>query len=180
MPSGLEITEIEPDKKTAITKQNLQHLEQVYELQPFLFLKKVSISSTDSPPTTAMLNIGTRFAHKPNKLLSQLLHEQLHVWLRLNTSKTAFALAELKKIYPRIPSETRAQDRFSVYPHLIVCYLEYEALTFYLGRKQATQILTELMRKDKILPWVYFQVLKKNFAIKQIVKRYELLPPPLI
>lgn len=177
---GFEITEAIPDKKTAMVKQNLLHLAQVYDLKPVLFNKKIITSSTPVPTNGNSLFINTMFFESPSKLLSQLLHAEVHAWVMLNRKKVSPAVIDLKVIYPKIAGETIPGDKVSGYVHLIICYLELKLLEFYLGEKQSKMIIGEFIKKDKILPWTYYQVINKNFAIKQVVEKHQLLPPPLI
>ncbi len=178
-PSGIEVVEVKPDKWTALTKQNLLHLLQVYDLSPFLYTKQVQIESKVIPHSHPVLTLNTRHSEKPKKILSVFLHEQLHWWLTANQQKTDAAIKELKKIYPNAPV-TKAVGPHSTYVHLIVCYLELKALSFYLGKKEGREVISSVMRDDKIYPWIYFQVLNKDFAIAKVVKKYGLLPSPLL
>lgn len=178
-PSGLEVKEIQPNKWTSITKQNLLHLAQVYDLSPFLYTKKIHIQSQVIPHSHPVLTLNTRNAENPKKILSTFLHEELHWWLSgKNDKPTNLAIAELKKIYPKVPAINK-NGPHSTYLHLIVCFLELEALEHYLGKKEARGVITNIMRKDKIYTWVYYQVLYKDFAIRQLVKKHKLLPPVL-
>ncbi|HXH74328.1 MAG TPA: hypothetical protein VNJ08_05140 [Bacteriovoracaceae bacterium] len=177
---GLEITEVSPDKQTAITKQNLYHLAQVYELEPFLFAKKIRINAIEEPGPSNILTVHTRYANQPNKLLSQWLHAELHFWARLNAKKMAAAIQELKTLYPNPSLESKPGDNYSIFPHLIICFLEFEALAYFLGKNQAISIITDFMKDDKILPWTYSQVLTNSDPIRKIIEKYELMPAPLI
>lgn len=177
-PSGLEVSEVKPDKGTALTKQNLLHLLQVYDLTPFLFTKTVKIEPMVIPHSHPVLTLNTRNAEKPKKILAVFLHEQLHWWLAANQQKTDAAIKELRKIYPNAPV-TKALGPQSTYLHLLVCYLELRAVSFYLGKKEGRDVITSIMKHDKIYPWVYFQVLNKDFAIARIVRENGLLPPVL-
>lgn len=177
-PSGLVVTETNPNKWTALTKQNLLHLAQVYDLSPFLYTKTIKIESRVIPHSHPVLTLNSRNAEAPKKLLSVFLHEQLHWWLTNNKVQTDLAIKELKKIYPKAPV-TKSMGPNSTYLHLIVCYLELKAVSFYLGKKEGREVISSIMNKDKIYPWIYNQVLNKDFAIQKIVKKHKLLPPPL-
>lgn len=176
--SELKITEINPNKWTALTKQNLHHLVQVYDLTPLLFTRNIQIQSQVIPTSHPVLTLNTRNAEHPKKLLSSFLHEQFHWWGGMNQENFKLAVKELKKIYPTAPA-TKGSGPDSTFVHLIICYLERQALAFYLGDKEAKEIITAIMKKDKIYPWIYYQVLNKDFAIKKVVQKYKLLPPPL-
>ncbi len=177
-PLGLEIVEITPNKWTAITKQNMLHLAQVYDLRPFLFTKKIHLQSQVIPHSHPVLTINTRNAENPKKLLSVWLHEELHWWTVQNSKNVNLAIRELKKIYPNAPA-TKSSGANSTFLHLIVCHLELKALGFYVGDKESREIITDVMKKDKIYPWIYYQILYKDHAIKRIVRKYKLIPPPL-
>lgn len=167
----LTIVEVNPDKWTAITKQNLLHLTQVYDLSPFLYTKELQIDPKAVPHSHPVLTLNTRHAENPKKILSALLHEELHWWLIQNQQNTNLAVSELRKILPGHPESTHLE--------LIISYLEERAMEYYLGNKGAKEVITSLMKKDKVRPWVYYQILYNDFAIKNVVKKYNLLPPHL-
>lgn len=177
-PSGLNIVEVKPNKWTAIMKQNMLQLAQVYDLRPFLFTKKIQIQSHVIPHSHPVLTMNTRHAENPKKILSVWMHEELHWWLEKNPKETALAVKELKKIYPQAPRGQGASTD-STFTHLLVCYLEMRALALYVGEKESKVIIEDIMKKDKMYPWVYYQVLYKNFAIKKVLTKHKLIPPPL-
>lgn len=177
-PSGLKVIEIQPNKWTALTKQNLLHLAQVYELTPFMYTKLVHIQSKVVPHSHPVLTLNTKNAEHPNKILSTFLHEELHWWAEINKKNTDEAITYLKKRYPKAPA-MKGKTQHSTYLHMIVCYLELKALSFYLGKKEARGIISSIMRKDKIYPWIYQQVLYKDKFISYAVKKNKLIPPIL-
>lgn len=159
-------------------KQNMLQLAQVYDLRPFLYTKRINIESMIIPHSHPILTLNTRSAEKPKKILSVWMHEELHWWMDKNPKATTAAIKELKKIYPNAP-KGMGQYENSTLLHLMVCYLEKKTLAFYVGEKEAKSIIEEIMRKDKLYPWIYYQVLNKDFAIKKVIKKYKLVPPPL-
>lgn len=177
-PSGLNIVEVKPNKWTAITKQNLLQLTQVYDLRPFLFTRKVKIQSRVIPHSHPVLTLNTRNAENPHKLLSVFLHEQLHWWLTKNPENTKEAVKLLKKYFPKAPV-TKSLGADSTHLHLLVCYLELKALSHYMGKKEGREVVYSIMKKDKIYPWIYYQVLFRPSSIEKVVKKFKLLPPPL-
>ncbi len=174
----IEITEINPNRLTALTKQNLFHLAKVYDLKPFLFTKKIYIQSYVVPHSHPTLTLNTRYAEKPHQLLATWLHEEFHWWVGMNRANYDKSVIDLKKLYPKIPGEANVSQR-STYLHLIICYLEHSALVHYLGEKAAMEIFQDLITKDKLYPWVYTQVLRNKKNLGSIVMKHKLLPPPL-
>jgi hypothetical protein len=175
----LIIKEIHPNKWTHLTKQNLEHLLQVYELEPFLFTKVVHIQSRVIPHSHPVLTLNSRFAEAPHRLLAVFLHEQLHWWEEMNPEKVKLAKQDLRALFPVIPKEGIARNLDSTYLHFIVCYLEYRALQYFLGKKQAEKILMTMIEEDKIYPWIYGRIFEKYNEIENIIRRHQLEPSPL-
>lgn len=174
----IEITEVNPNRLTALTKQNLFHLAKVYDLKPFLFTKKIQIQSYVVPHSHPVLTLNTRNAERPHQLLSTWLHEEFHWWTTQKKTETDQAIRDLKKIWPAIPVGG-APNVPSTYLHLVICYLELRALENYLGKKDSRAVINQHIQVDKLYPWIYTQVLKKREIIARIVKKNKLLPPPL-
>lgn len=178
-PNDLEISEIEPDRQTALMKQNILHLAQVYDLGPFLYTKKINITSDKNSQSHPVLTLSSRFAENPNKALSLWLHGEFHWWATQNPDKMRAAIKDLEKVWPQVPLEGISRLKVSTYSHLIICWLEHEALNFYLGSSSARSVLEGFIKKDKLYPWANSQVLNNGHVIRNIVQRHALLPPPL-
>jgi hypothetical protein len=175
MPSKpvIRITEIGPDKWTGLTRQNLDHLFQVYDLGPLTLTYNIQIESQVAPHSHPVLTLNTLYAEKPNRLLAAFLHEQLHWWVETKKIEMAKAIEDLKRLYPFLP-----KDPSITYAHLVIGHLEYEALIFYLKRKEANKVLKEIIYKDKITPWIYKEAYLKFKEIHDIVLRNNLSPLP--
>lgn len=167
----IEITEINPNRLTALTKQNIFHLAKVYDLKPFLYTKKIHIQSYVAPHSHPVLTLNTRNAEKPQQLLSTWLHEEFHWWTASKKTQVSQAIVDLAKTYPKITQ--------SSYLHLVVCYLEHKALVHYLGKTNAKEVILSLVKNDKIYPWIYNEVLERNETIGRILKKHKLIPAPL-
>ena len=174
----MTITEMNPNKWTALTRQNLEHLVQVYHLKPIFFTNKIFIESKVTPHSYPVLTLNTRFAEQPNKLLSVFVHEQLHWWSNKKKVEMKKAMLEVKKVFPVLPEERIAKDGHSTYLHLIICFLEYQTMIHYLEKKEADKILTDFIKKDKIYPWINTQVYLKYKKLDEIVRKYKLSPLP--
>jgi hypothetical protein len=179
-PSPLvRIKEIGPNKWTHLTKQNLEHLVQVYDLKPFIFTDMIHIQSRVVPHSHPVLTLNSRFAESPHRLLSVFLHEQLHWWGEMNPEKVNLAIKDLKNLIPVIPKEGMARNQQSTYLHFIICYLDYRALQHFLGKKQADHILVTMIEEDKIYPWIYGRIFEKYHDIEGIIRKHQLEPHPL-
>lgn len=167
------ITEVGPNKWTYLTKQNMLQLAQVYDLSPFLYTKKIQVQSDVHSSAFPVLTLNTKHSEDPKKILAMWLREEFHWWVRQNKVNADLAVNELKKIYPKVPTP---KGSHSIHLHLIVCYLELKAMELYLGPKEARNVTQQMMKKDKLYSWVYYQILYKNFAIKKTIEKYQLLP----
>lgn len=174
----MSITEVNPNKWTALTRQNLEHLVQIYDLRPILFTKKIFIESRVIPHSHPNLTLNTRYAEYPKKLLSVFVHEQLHWWAGLKKNDMDKAILEMKKVFPVLPKEGLAKDPESTYLHLVICFLEYKAMIHYLEKKEANKILKDFIQVDKIYPWIYTQVYLKYKTLDPIINKYNLSPFP--
>ncbi len=174
-PSGLEVIEVQPDKETAITKQNLLQLAQVYDLSPFLFTKKVVISSETKTTARTSLTIGTEDADAPKRLLATFLGQQLDWWLGTKVALTEAALAELRKIYPKVP---RSEASFA-HRELLLSFLKLRALEFYLGKLEARAVMLESSRRLKPSRWGPTQLLRRDSSVRKVVETIGLYPSVL-
>lgn len=172
----IRMTEVRPDKWTALTRQNLEQLMQVYDLVPLLFTYDIHIESKIKSHSHPVLTLNTRFAESPKKLLSVFLHEQLHWWAENNKVAMSKAMAEIKKLFPQLPPEISAKDASATYQHFIICFLEYQTMIHYLQKKEANRVLKDFIQKDKIYPWINTQMYLKYKAIEAIIKKYKLSP----
>lgn len=172
----IRITEINPNKWTAITRQNLEHLLQIYNISPLLFTHEIHIQSQVIPQSHPILTLNTRYAEDPHKLMSLLIHEQLHWWAAQNKEQFDKAIFDLKNLYPVLPKEGIAKDEHSTYLHLAICFLEYETMIHFIKKPKANKILKDYIQKEKIYPWIYSEVYLKYKLIEEIMKRYNLSP----
>jgi hypothetical protein len=175
----LEITELDPNKWSAMTKQNLIHLVQIYEISPFIFTKKVNIQTGAKSDSHLVLTLSTKHAENPKKILADFLHEQFHWMLKTNLKKTKRAAEELKHVYP-LALLTQSVTNDLIYHHLIIYYLEFRALQLFLGTNEAKVIVKEYMKLDMMLPSVYFFVVQNDQIIRKIIRKNGLLPKKLL
>lgn len=174
----LVVEEVKSNRKTTKTKQNLLHLFQIYDLAPFIFTKKIRIESMVVPHSHPILTLNSRYADEPYKLLAVFLHEQLHWWAASEQKAFDQGIKEMKNLFPQLPASAGTQVR-NYYLHILICYLEYEALAHFIGKAETDKIHEEFIHKDRIYPWIYEQVKEKYTEIKKVVGTLGLAPAPL-
>lgn len=163
-----EIIEINPNKWTSYTKQSLEQLQSVYDLSSILVTNKIFIQSKTAPKPFPQLTLNTRFAQNPNKLLSLLVHAELYWWERKERVKFDKARLALSKSYPKLE-----KNKLTL---LLICYLEFEALDHYLGKKEAINTIRSKIKEDKAYPWYYEEVLTRGKRFEKIVEDHNLSP----
>jgi hypothetical protein len=173
VPAGavLRIAEVGPNKWTAITRQNLEHLLGVYNLTPLIFTDYVEIQSRAFPHSHPSLTLNTRYAEQPQKLLAAFMHEQLHWWSAKNKVAIKRATKDLRKIFPKLPQRI-------TYEHLVICFLEYDGLIYYLGKTDADKVFKSFITQDKLHPWSYQNVMARYKQMNRIILKYKLKPAP--
>ena len=166
----IEISLKNNSKSEMVTKAELQKLLGSHELSKWTFTRKIMIEDNVIPHSHPVLTLNTREAGRI--LLATYVHEQIHWFLSDNRKRTDQAIAELRELYPKVPvgNPDGARNELSTYLHLIVNYLEYEAMKELVGESKARKI----MERKRYYKWIYKTVLKDGASVREIVERNDL------
>jgi hypothetical protein len=125
-------------------------------------------------PSHPVLTLHTRHVENDQQLLSTFVHEEIHWHLVAKAEQTQSAISDLMKMYPSVPSGGRegARDTASTYLHLIVNYLEFQAMKELVGDRQAEDVF-EFWSTDHYT-WIYRTVLSDETKIGEVVARHGL------
>lgn len=161
------------EKRTAA---QLERLLKTYDASAWAFTRTVVIDETDIPHSHPVLTLHARHLLDDELLLSTYLHEQLHWFLSEHPKEMQAAVADLRRLYPRIPVgfPQGSSDEAGNYEHLIVTYLEYQADRSLLGALKAQQVM-QFWSTDHYT-WLYRNLLKDDSKIRTIVKKHKLIP----
>ncbi len=171
-PLPFSINEIKPTKLSALTRQNLIHLAQVYELSPFIFNKSITIESSESFDFKNSILISEKFAENPDQLLVHFLDQQIR-WMILNSKNKINPLrSEFSKIF-------FSKKRFGRMPisaeEVISNFYLKQSLTYLLGNSSGEeQFKIYLKRRKKIIIDLF--ILKNKEQLKQLLKNHKMLP----
>ena len=158
-------------------RDQLRRLLRAHDVRKWLFTRDVLIQSGVIPHSHPVLTLNTRYLDDDTAQLATFVHEQLHWFLtdHIGDARTETAVTELRGLYPTAPTALPegARDAWSTYLHLIVCYLELQALTEFLGEQGARQ---QLERWD-FYTWVYRTVLTDTERIGGLVRRHGIVVP---
>lgn len=154
-------------------KQLIQDYLKKYDLEKYIFTKKIIIQSRVIPHSHPILTLNTRQIDQPDRYFSTFIHEQIHWFFHDRTKQTDQFIEDMKKHFPKIPDGNNggAKDAISTYLHLGVCYYEFLALSHYIGEEKAKRIF----ETGDIYSWVKKQVLEKGTIIGESLKTNDLV-----
>ena len=174
----LEITLKHNDQREQQTKQQLQRLLSAYDVSDWIFTQKIIIESGFNviPHSHPVLTLSTRHLKDDELLLSTFVHEQLHWFLVQNPKETEEAYKELRSLFPKVPVgfPEGARNEELTYKHIIVCYLEYQAVKALFGELKAKQVMG-FWATDHYT-WIYKTVLEREREIGSLVRKHKLFP----
>lgn len=172
----LEISLKNKDQREEQTKQQLERLLSTYDLSKWIFTRKILIESRVIPHSHPVLTLSTRHLKDDELLLATFAHEQIHWYLVQNSKETEAAIQELKAMFPKVPVgfPDGAKNEESTYLHLVVCYLEYQAVREMLGELRAKQVI-QFWTTDHY-NWVYKTVLEREGDLRTLLHKHKLLP----
>ncbi|PFA69138.1 hypothetical protein CN378_04460 [Bacillus sp. AFS015802] len=156
-------------------RTELDFLIRKYNLKNYFFTDVVIINeSADYPHSHPVLSLNTRHFGKENILLSTFIHEQIHWFAVQHFHRIKLAIEELKIIYPKVPVgyPNGARDEFSTYLHIIINWLELNALSVFLEKSEYEEVVNFLQRDH--YRWIYHIVVSDHDVIKEILGKYEI------
>lgn len=173
-----DITLKHNDQREEQTKQQLQRLLSAYDVSNWVFTRKITIDSDFNviPHSHPILTLSTRHLKDDELLLATFVHEQLHWYLGEKPKETEEAYKELRSKFPKVPVgfPEGGNNEESTYKHILVCYLEYQAMKGLLGELKARQVI-EFWATDHYT-WIYKTVLERGREIGSLMRKHKLLP----
>lgn len=159
-------------------KAVLEHLLEWHDLEPWLFTRAVRIDENGMPHSHPVLTLNAE-CFDETTVLAEFVHEQLHWFEEEHADARDRAIEETKLRYPAVPvaRPEGAGSEDSTRLHLIVCYLEFQALKLLLGKEKARAQIETLSRHHYC--WVYRTVLEDETLLADIVRHHNLYPEPL-
>jgi len=137
-----------------------------YNLNKYIITNNINIQSKAIPHSHPILTLNT-ISFDENYILSVFLHEQIHWYLKTINKKTESVLKKLNKEYPNIPLKLPlgARNKKSTYLHIIINFLEYNALIDIIGKKKAKEIILT----KPYYTWIYNLVIKDYNKLDKII-----------
>ncbi len=149
-----------------------------HDLARFEYTRLVRIVPASATYSHPILTLGTRFAESEDHLLATYLHEQMHWYLwRLggpDHDPVAPFFDELVRRYPKAPTRLPegARNYEQTYIHLVVCWLELNATSEFIGWDRAAA----LAETNYGYRWIYRTVLRDWEPLGQLFEKHGILP----
>jgi hypothetical protein len=155
-------------------QHQLERLLMEYDLDKWIFTDTVQVVNDERSHSHPVLTISKKTLGDDLGMLSVFVHEQIHWPLHEDSTATDAAIAELRTIFPKVPvgGAEGARSEASTYLHLLVCYLEYEAMAELIG----AEITRDLMSSFQQYRWIYRTVLEHGDRIKTVILKNNLHP----
>ncbi len=155
-------------------REQLQRLLTTYDLEPWLFTRKVAIDETARiPHSHPVLTLNADDLDNDDAALATFVHEQFHWWVMRDQKRLGQAIAAFRELFPEVPGgRAGARDENSTYLHLVICDLELQAMSRLLGKERARAVIAGWEHYT----WIYEQVLE-NPEVRRVNERFGWLAP---
>ncbi len=169
----LEIRLGNNSEREQATEQAVRALVEEYPIDQWMFTRTILIDQDEVPHSHPVLTLHTRHLGDDEMLLSTLIHEQFH-WFASESAGYAAAIEEFAQMFPEVPDRANGggNSARSTHLHLIVCHMEYQAMTELLGEAEARALLSRITHYQ----WVYEKVLN-DARVGEVVARHGLAIP---
>ena len=148
-----------------------------FDLAPYEYCRRVRIAPTEIPYSHPQITLNS-FVRDDLGLLSMYLHEQMHwyvTWFsHAYVARWRVLFEQLGRRYPDPPAADAggANDGFSTRLHLIVNWLEIDAVSRYIGRERVVSHVRSL----HFYRWIYGTVIEDREWLEALYREQELLP----
>lgn len=148
-----------------------------FDLAPFEYCRQIRIAPTEIPYSHPRITLNS-WVHDDLGLLSMYLHEQMHWYVtwysHLHAPQWRQLLARLRERYPEPPPAEAggANDAYSTWLHLIVNWLEVEAVSRVVDRTRVENHVRSL----PFYRWIYRTVIEDHEALGALYRQHGLLP----
>lgn len=153
----LEFTFERNSKAERLAAEQLKKALARYDVARWIYTRQIHIDERAIPHSHPVLTLHTRHNGDEHALLATFLHEQFH-WLEDGNEHFRTAMRSFAEAYPDAPSRgpEGARDLESTYRHLLVCDLEFQAMSHLLGVMRAQEVLAA----NQHYTWIYDRVFR--------------------
>jgi hypothetical protein len=147
------------------------------DLSPFEYSKQVRIAPNEYPFSHPRITLNT-LIRDDLSLLAMYLHEQMHWYVtwysHAHAPQWRQLFSQLRQRYPAVPvgGSDGANDEFSTYLHLLVNWLEVEAVSQFIDRDR----VVEYVRSMPFYRWIFQTVIDDWQSLGALYLEQGLMP----
>jgi hypothetical protein len=160
------------------TREQLQKVLSEYNVSPWIYKRRVKIdASSVGESGSYMITLSTQHVDDDLGLLSEFIHEQIHrITYEKRLAERNAAIKELKSLYPDAPAEKPegGPNEFVTYMHLVINWLELDAMTELVGEETARRLAAE----EPHYTWINKRILEDTDQIGSVLAKHDLLITP--
>lgn len=173
----LTITLAQGTPAEAETRAQLERLLAQHDLSRWFYSTTIIIDERAIPHSHPTLTLHTRHLKDDDLLLATFLHEQLHWYLTRHPGAVDSAIADLKVLFPTIPTgyPEGSEDARGNYVHVLVTWLEFRTSVHVIGELRAAQVIS-FWASDHYT-WIYRNLLSRGRDIGRVLRQHNLLAP---
>ena len=163
---ALEITLERNSEAERATADQLREILQKYDVEQWIYTHRIHVDERAIPHSHPVLTLHTRQLGDEHGMLATFLHEQFH-WLEEGNEHFRAAMRSYALKYPDAPSRgpEGGRDLESTYRHLLVCDLEFQAMSHLVGMDRAREVLSS----NRYYTWIYERVLNDP-SVREIAR----------
>ncbi len=171
--ADVEIALRDGDEREVEAEEQLRRILAAYDTAPWTFTRSVRIESGAVPHSHPTLTLSTRYLADDEWQLSVYLHEQAHWFVAARGEAEEAVILELRRRYPEVPVgfPDGARSERSTYLHLIVNWLELDAVSRLIGEDSARSLLA----RKHYYQWIYERVLADAEEIEALLAEHDML-----
>jgi hypothetical protein len=132
-----EITFVEELKEES--REQLRRILHNYDLDDWIFTREIKIVHGEDARSYPILQLNTNHLDDDKVQLSVFVHENAHIFIADDKNDKAEnkVIRELRSLYPNPP----APNQRNLYHHIMVVWIEYDALIELFGEDEAISIM---------------------------------------
>ncbi len=155
-------------ERERITKKSLENILSKYPLDKWILCHNITIEQDARGKAFPFITLSA-WRDAEEGLMAQFLHEQMHWIEKGKEEQMNQAIEELRAVFPNAPvgRPEGADSEKSTYWHLIICRLEFFALSELLGERAKNILLNR-----KVYTWIRRTVVEKGLEIDPIINKY--------
>ena len=187
--AGTESEIIFVQQKEDEARQQLRRILSSYDLDNWIFTEEVRIKMGAQPYSHPILTLNTDFLDSDEQQLSIFVHEQAHWFVSDSVPYKApkngeqvEIINELRQLFPNAPVSD-----YSTFLHLIVGWVELDAMVELVGEEKARHLLRKKVQRltneplsqvDQRYKWYNMRVLEYTQEIGVILAKHDLIITP--